>query len=40
MGRKKKDNHHDVANVVMATCAIIVAVIEIARFIMDYVIQK
>ena len=34
-----KNNHHDLASVIMAICAIIVVVIELARFILDYIVK-
>jgi hypothetical protein len=36
MARKKKDGHDDR---IMAICAIIVAIIELARFIFDYLVK-
>jgi hypothetical protein len=36
---EKRDNRHDTANVVMAISAVIIAVIEIARFIIDYLVR-
>jgi hypothetical protein len=38
MANKKKDDH-DLANWTMAVCAIIVVIIELARFILDYIIR-
>lgn len=35
---KKKDNH-DTANKIMAICAVIVVIIELARFILDYLVK-
>jgi hypothetical protein len=38
MVNKKKDDH-DIANWIMAICAITVVIIEVARFILDYIIR-
>jgi heme/copper-type cytochrome/quinol oxidase subunit 2 len=38
--KKKEKDHHEMEFWIIAIPAIVVAVIEVARFIMDYVILK